>query len=136
MDHQDIWDALDKHLHTIYERDPDGYRASVTADLVIYEWYVTPHRQDGLGSHLFFISQTDMFPKGAQYHYELLEPKLQQYGDTAIVCYTLLMATSLDGVRKVSTMNESRVLVKLDGHWKVCHVHKSPTSGGHVENAP
>jgi ketosteroid isomerase-like protein len=137
MDDQEIWDALHKHLRTIYERDAAAYRQTVSDDLVIYEWYVTPHRQDGVESHLFFISQTDMFPPGAKYFYQLLEPKAQRYGDTAILCYTLLMATSLNGVRKVSSTNESRVLVKLDGQWKVVHVHKSPTAGGgHVENMP
>ncbi len=127
MDNQEIWDALHKHLRTIYERDPDGYRKSVTDDLVIYEWYVTPHRQDGVGTHIFFISETDMFPPGAKYFYELLEPKLQRFGEVAIACYTLLLATSLNGERKVTTMNESRVLVNVDGQWKVAHVHKSPT---------
>lgn len=124
---QAIWDALRRHLHTIYERDPEGYRQSVTEDLVIYEWYVTPHRQDGVGTHLFFIAETNMFPEGAKYYFELLEPKLQRYGDVAIACYTLLMATSLERERKVTTVNETRVLVKLDGQWKVAHVHKSPT---------
>ena len=127
-EHQEVWDALRAHLKTIYERDPHGYRQSVTEDLVIYEWYVTPNRQDGVGSHLFFIENTPVIPNGAAYHYELLTPKIQRYGDVAVVCYTLMMMTALDGQRKVTTMNETRVLVKHDGRWRVSHVHKSPTA--------
>ncbi len=125
--HPEIWNALHRHLRTIYERDAEGYRRSVTDDLVIYEWYVTPHRQDGVGSHLFFIAESEMFPKGAKYHYELLEPKLQLYGEIAIACYTLMLISAVDGKSTVRTTNETRVLARLDGQWKVCHVHKSPT---------
>ena len=40
--------------------------------------------------------------------------------------YTLLISTaSAEGV-KVASHNESRVMVKQNGTWKVVHVHKSP----------
>ena len=51
---------------------------------------------------------------------------IQRYGDTAIACYTLLVSTADEEGVKVAAHNESRVMVKLDGKWKVVHVHKSP----------
>ena len=58
--------------------------------------------------------------------FDLSNLHIQNYGDTAIASYTLLVSTaSPDGV-KVAAHNESRVMIKLNGTWKVVHVHKSP----------
>jgi len=51
---------------------------------------------------------------------------IQRYGDTAIANYTLLISTALGTGVQVAAHNESRVMVKIDGNWKVVHVHKSP----------
>ena len=54
---------------------------------------------------------------------------MQVYGDTAIVNYTLLKTVfGTDGQPpQFSTINETRVFVKLEGIWKMVHLHKSPT---------
>ncbi len=58
---------------------------------------------------------------------------IQRYDDTAVASYTLLISTALAEGVKVAAHNESRVIVKLDGEWKVVHVHKSPAySAPHV----
>ena len=57
--------------------------------------------------------------------FDLSNLHIQNYGDTAIASYTLLISTaSAEGVQVVSH-NESRVLVKQNGTWKVVHAHKS-----------
>jgi ketosteroid isomerase-like protein len=62
----------------------------------------------------------------SDFRYDLLEPRLQLYGDTAIVCYTFMLTTSTaEGIRH-SLHNESRVLVRGEKSWQVVHVHKSP----------
>ena len=64
--------------------------------------------------------------KGKSSRLDLSNLHIQRYGDTAIASYTLLASTADgDGV-KVAAHNESRVMVKLEGKWKVVHVHKSP----------
>jgi ketosteroid isomerase-like protein len=59
--------------------------------------------------------------------FDLLEPRLQLYGDTAIVSYTFMLsrAQSEGGVEH-RLHNESRVLIKRDERWQIVHVHKSP----------
>jgi len=65
--------------------------------------------------------------------FDLSNLLIQRYGDTAIARYTLLISTALPEGVKVAAHNESRVIVKLDGEWKVVHVHKSPVwSAPHV----
>lgn len=122
---QEIWDFLHRHLNSIFTRDVDTYRETTGADLSLYEWFVAPHRQDGLDFH-FFMIENAWAGSADSMRFDLLEPRLQQYGDTAIVSYTFMLSiASADGIHH-TLHNESRVLIRRDGAWQVVHVHKSP----------
>jgi ketosteroid isomerase-like protein len=120
-----IWTFLHRHLESIFSRDSETYKETTAEDLSLYEWFVTPHRQDGLDFHFFMIDNAWTGEADAM-RYDLLEPRLQRYGDTAIVSYTFMVTMSKDGAITHRTHNESRVLVKFEDGWKVVHVHKSP----------
>lgn len=122
---KEIWAFLGRHLHSIFTKDSDTYRQTTAEDLSLYEWFVSPHRQDGLDFHFFMIDHNWSGNDG-DFRYDLLEPRLQLYGDTAIVSYTFMLTTARNGNISHRTHNESRVLVKENGDWKVVHVHKSP----------
>lgn len=124
---KEIWDFLDRHLVAIFTQDVDTYRATTSPDLSLYEWFVAPHRMDGLDFHLFMI-ENSWAATGNTFRYDLLEPRLQQYGDTAIVSYTFMLTTyGANGIGH-RLHNESRVLVRQNGQWQVVHVHKSPAA--------
>ena len=130
---QEIQEFLLKHLGDIMSNDIASYHETTSEDLTLYEWWVTPHRLDGLPFHEFMMtsnaSRGTVF--GAQEkgktRFDLSNLLIQRYGDTAIASYTLLISTALPEGVKVAAHNESRVIVKLNGEWKVVHVHKSPT---------
>ncbi|MFZ5881272.1 MAG: nuclear transport factor 2 family protein [Chloroflexota bacterium] len=130
--HEEIRDFLLRHLQAVQENDLAAYRATTAEDLTLYEWWVTPHRLDGLPFHEFMMtsnaSRGTVFGAEESGHtrFDLSNLHIQRYGDTAIASYTLLVSTALPGGVKVAAHNESRVLIKLDGAWKVVHVHKSP----------
>ena len=137
----EVHEFLLKHLNSIRQNDIEAYHATTAEDLSLYEWWVTPHRLDGLPFHDFMMevsSQRGTFfgvekgdltgdEKEPQLsRFDLANLHIQRYGDTAIASYTLLNSDgSSQGVR-VAAHNESRVMVKQDGAWKVVHVHKSP----------
>lgn len=125
-DEQEILAFLDKHLRSVFTQDVDTYVATTSEELSLYEWWVTPHRQDGLDFHLFMIEQAWSGTTG-EFRYDLLEPRIQRYGDTAVVSYTFMLSrVEEDGRISHQSHNESRVLVKQAGAWQVVHVHKSP----------
>lgn len=124
-DEKEIWDFLHRHLQTIFTQDADGYRETTSPELSLYEWFVTPHRQDGLDFH-FFMIENNWSGANTAFRYDLLEPRLQLYGDTAIASYTFMLTQVRDGNIEHHTHNESRVLVHGDGGWQIVHVHKSP----------
>lgn len=124
---KEIWDFLDRHLTSIFLQDVETYRATTSPDLSLYEWFVAPHRLDGLDFHLFMI-ENNWANAGEAFRYDLLEPRLQQYGDTAIVSYTFLLTMGSPAGISHKLHNESRVLVRQNGQWQVVHVHKSPAA--------
>jgi hypothetical protein len=134
MTNDEVVEFLKKHLRSIQENDTKTYNETTAEDLTLYEWWVTPHRIDGLPFHEFMMSSnaergTVFGAEGKERsstRFDLSNLLVQNYGDTAIVSYTLLISTATpDGV-KVASHNESRVIVNLNGTWKVVHVHKSP----------
>jgi hypothetical protein len=134
MTNEEIIAFLKVHLQSIQENDIQTYHETTAQDLTLYEWWITPHRIDGLPFHEFMI--TSNAERGTVFgaeggarsstRFDLSNLHIQNYGDTAIASYTLLISTaSPDGV-KVASHHESRVIVKINGAWKVVHVHKSP----------
>lgn len=134
MSNDEIVEFLKKHLQAIQDNDAQAYNETVVEDLTLYEWWITPHRIDGLPFHEFMMQSNA--ERGAVFGAEgnaksptrldLANLRVQRYNDTAIASYTLLISTAAPEGVKVAAHNESRVMVKLDGAWKVVHVHKSP----------
>ena len=112
-------------LDAMYTSDPEVHRRHCAEDLSSYEWYIAPQRIDGPEFHLALIAGGG---NGEPSRLDLLTPRVQVYGNTAIVNYTLLKTTLSEAAPpSFSTMNETRVFVKLGGVWKMVHLHKSPT---------
>ncbi len=134
MTNEEILAFLKVHLQSIQDNDIQTYHETTADDLTLYEWWVTPQRIDGLPFHEFMMTsnaeQGRVF--GAEgkakspTRFDLANLHIQNYGDCAIASYTLLVSTASPEGVKVASHNESRVMVKQNGAWKVVHVHKSP----------
>ena len=132
---KEIKEFLLQHLQAIQKNDVAAYYETTAEDLTLYEWWVTPHRLDGLPFHEFMMNANaeggTVFGaenKGlrASSRFDLANLHIQRYGDTSIASYTMLISTALPEGVNVASHNESRVIVKIDGKWKVVHCHKSP----------
>jgi len=87
---QEVWATLHRHLASIYSGDVKTYEDTTGEDLSLFEWWVVPHRQDGLDFHRFMIEHR--WAGEGDTRYDLLEPRLQLYDDTAIVSYTFMLS--------------------------------------------
>lgn len=117
-------------LQKIYLRpSADFYAAHVDPAVTAFEG--TPARIDGIDYHLFALKQLAAARQddGAARHLELLNPKVQLYGDAAVVTLTSLVTTVRDGKFDTSYLHETRVWVHQAGEWKLVHFHKSPVTG-------
>lgn len=134
---------LERHLQSIFESDIRTYSETTDENLTLYEWYVTPHRIDGIPFHDFMMRESsrddtaglalDPHPEGSspqdktRVRYDLANYKEQIFGESAVCSYTMLLSRGTNSGVEVLSYNESRVLVKLNSSWKIVHVHKSPS---------
>ncbi len=133
----EIYTFLTQHLQAILNNDSTAYRASTHDELTLYEWWVTPHRIDGLPFHDFMMAENarrgtvfgaegEATAESPRVRFDLANLHIQRYGNTAIASYTLLISSgTAEGVH-VAAHNESRVMIQFPDGWKVVHVHKSP----------
>lgn len=130
---EELLQVLDRNLRSIWAGDLETYRATTAEEVTFYEWYISTQRIDGVDFHLRetaanWRAAEDRRSSGRRYEieHEVLQPKVQRYGDVAIVTYTLLMRyTTSDGVRHTEH-NETRVFHRKPEGWKLVHCHKSP----------
>jgi hypothetical protein len=135
----ELKEFLQKHLQSILENDLDVYHETTHENLTLYEWFVTPHRIDGLPFHDFMMENNrkrgavfgsevggEFIGEKPDTRFDLANLEIQQFGDTAIASYTMMVSTGLPTGVQVVTHNETRVIIKIEGIWKVVHVHKSP----------
>ncbi|MBK8484397.1 MAG: nuclear transport factor 2 family protein [Saprospiraceae bacterium] len=57
--------------------------------------------------------------------FQEMQPKIQIYGDTAVVTYHNRGAYGPDGSEQVYYLKETNVLIKEDEKWKIIHIHTS-----------
>ncbi len=134
MTNEEIIAFLKVHLQSVQDNDIQTYHETTADDLTLYEWWVTPQRIDGLPFHEFMMTAnaehgTVFGSEGkakSPTRFDLSNLHIQNYGDCVIASYTLLISTASPEGVKVAAHNESRVMVKQNGTWKVVHVHKSP----------
>lgn len=132
---QTILALLDRNLQSIWDGDVETYQATTADDVSFYEWYISPQRIDGLDFHLRELRVHAQVVGGAQgddarVEHEILQPRVQIYGDTAIVTFTLLVRALSGASVNHRTHNESRVFHNFGTadvpDWKLVHCHKSP----------
>lgn len=138
----EVRSVLERHLQSVLDGDIEAYHATTIPELTLYEWYVTPHRIDGLAFHDFLLAEaarpdtpaTALEPGGravqgaekARERFDLANYLEQRFGECAVCSYTLLLTRATSAGTSVRSHNETRVLVRFGDIWKVVHVHKSP----------
>ncbi len=125
QDETEVLEITGRMLQAMYTADPEVHRRHCAEDMSSFEWYIAPYRIDGPDFHLRLIERGG---NGESSQLDMLTPRVQVYGETAIVNYTLLKTVFAEaGPARFSTMNETRVFVRIEGIWKMVHLHKSPT---------
>ncbi len=123
---REVMETLERLLHAIYCQDIDTYRELVADDVSSFE-AETPMRIDSLDFHLHYMRQQKAVrPPSAQYRLDIINPRVQLYGNVAVASYTLVVTRSGEQGILFTTTNETRVFVREDGRWLMVHFHKTP----------
>ncbi len=105
--------------------DPGGF-AGISADEVTYFDPGTEKRIDGIGSLRQHYAPIEGKIKVERY--EMLDPKVQVHGDTAVLTFNLIDYTARpEGSRGEDHWNATEVYRRINGRWKIIHTHWSYT---------
>lgn len=116
----------DRLLGAIATGDAATYVSLCAPELSCYE-DVCPYRIDGVDFHLHLVERAAGARDGQPARWDFLTPRVQVYGDAAVVTYTRLMTYHAEEGTRWETFNETRVFARIAGEWKMVHFHRSRT---------
>ena len=103
--------------------DPWGF-TEISADQVTYFDPTTQRRLDGLEALRDFYAALE--GKISIQRYEMIDPKVQIQGDTAVLTFNLIdYLPTPDGSTRQDYWNSTQVYSRIDGAWKIIHTHWS-----------
>jgi ketosteroid isomerase-like protein len=105
--------------------DPQGYAEAYAPEITYFDPFAE-RRIDGIAA-----VQEYLRPITGKVHvdnYEMIDPKVQQYGDVAVLTYNLVShAKSPAGQPIVARWNSTQVYRRSQGKWAIIHNHWSFT---------
>ncbi len=105
--------------------DPWGF-TEISADEVTYFDTGTEHRVDGIQELKKLYAPREGKIKIERY--DILNPKVQVHGGTAVLTFNLIDHIHTATERKEERWNATEVYRRIDGKWKIIHTHWSYTN--------
>ena len=103
--------------------DPWGY-TDISAEEVTYFDTSTEKRKDGLEALKRYYKSLE--GKIKIDHYEMIDPKVQIHGNTAVLTFNLIdYEPNDDGSFSETYWSSTEVYSRIDGEWKIIHTHWS-----------
>lgn len=103
--------------------DPWGF-TEISADEVTYFDIATERRVDGLEALREHYAPWE--GKISIDHYEMINPKVQVHGNTAVLTFSLVDYTpTSEGSTQEVYWNSTEVYSQINGEWKIIHTHWS-----------
>jgi ketosteroid isomerase-like protein len=87
----------------------------------------SPYRVDGVGDDREEFEYALRLGTGRVGYFQELQPRVQRYGDVAVVTYHSRGSYGPEGKERTLYLKETDVLVKRPSGWKIVHIHVSGT---------
>ncbi len=104
--------------------DIETYFSYIHQDLTLFI-PSSPYRIDGKQDDQDEFEWSLSKSRTKVHFFQEMQPKIQLYGDTAIVTYHNRGAYGPDGFEQVYYFKETNVLIKENDQWKIIHIHTS-----------
>jgi ketosteroid isomerase-like protein len=119
---KEILDVVQKEWAAELKGDLDGMLKNKSRDVTVFDTS-TPYRTDYATDNALIKSG---MPSSKVLTEHMANPKVQVYGDTAILTYNFIgMSKGSDGKVSVDHNRATRVYVKQNGAWMMVHAHFS-----------
>jgi ketosteroid isomerase-like protein len=122
----EVWQVIKEFNKAFAQNDPGKYFTYIARDITVIT-PPNPYRVEGLQddrAEFEYSLQTGATRIG---YFQEMQPKVQLFGDTAVVTYFSRGSYGPPGQEKVHYYKETDVLTKKEGAWKIVHIHVSTT---------
>ena len=109
--------------------DPDGYLDILAPEVTYFDPY-QEKRTDGLDAMVALLGPIrNVKLPFTEPRYEMIDPKVQRYGDVALLTFNLVNYGKVSGQPEtvLARWNSTQVYRRIDGQWKIIHSHWSYT---------
>jgi ketosteroid isomerase-like protein len=121
---QEVWAVITAFNRAFAANDPDAYFAFIADDIVVIT-PANPYRIEGIepDREEFEIGLREGYNRVV--YFQELQPRVDMFGDTAIVTYYSRGRYGPEGSAKTAFTKETDVLVRRNGDWRIVHIHVS-----------
>ncbi|HKQ53997.1 MAG TPA: nuclear transport factor 2 family protein [Pyrinomonadaceae bacterium] len=116
--------AREKASVDAWQRKDKSFYADFMADDATYFSSMNPYLEDNPKEN--FLPKFEKYAEVMKFNdYQMFNPRVQVYGDTAILTYNSFVSASFGGQPMNYTAKVTSVYVKQGNTWRVVHAHES-----------
>jgi ketosteroid isomerase-like protein len=123
----EVWHVIEELNAAFARNDPAKYFSYIDSDITVIT-PSNPYRVEGIQDDREEFEYGLKNGSGRVGYFQEMQPKVQLFGEIAVVTYYTRGSYGPAGEEKVRYYKETDVLHKKDGKWKVVHIHVSATS--------
>jgi ketosteroid isomerase-like protein len=115
--------SIEKAAQDLFAKgDPSGI-FNISAEEITYFDEVTKKRLNGLVE--LKEHYKPVIGKRILDHYDMIDPKVQIHGNTAVLTFNLIEYTKNDDITTQTYWNATEIFALIKGDWKIIHSHWS-----------
>jgi len=121
--------ARERASFDAWQRKDKSFFAGLLADDATYFMPANPYLE--VDPRQNFLPKFEKYAEMIRYQdFEMYNPRVQVYGDTAVLTYNTSVAATIAGRPVQYTGKMTSVYVRQGGQWRVVHGHESVNPGG------
>jgi ketosteroid isomerase-like protein len=122
----EVLQVIEEFNRAFAANDVNKYFAYIDPEITVIT-PSNPYRVEGIHDDREEFEYSLRTGSGRVGYFQEMQPKVQLFGDTAVVTFFSRGSYGPPGQQKVSYYKETDVLTKRSGAWKIVHIHVSAT---------
>jgi ketosteroid isomerase-like protein len=123
---REVLEVIKNFNRAFANNDPDKYFSYIASDITVIT-PSNPYRVEGIEQDRAEFEHSLRSGVSRVGYFQEMQPKVQLFGEAAIVTYFSRGSYGPEGQEKVYYYKETDVLHKQSGAWKIVHIHVSST---------
>lgn len=123
---REVLEVIEAFNRAFADNDPDRYFSYIDGNITVLT-PPNPYRVEGVPDDREEFEWGIRTGKSRVGYFQEMQPRVQLYGDVAVVTYFSRGSYGPEGDEVVAYLKETDVLVRREEGWKIVHIHVSAT---------